>query len=31
LNGEGNAKNLAYRSNGILRFGSTTAKLNIGF
>jgi hypothetical protein len=31
LNGEGTAKNLEYRNSGMLRFGSTNAKLNIGF
>ena len=31
LNGEGTAKNLEYRNNGFLKFGSTSAKLNIGF
>jgi hypothetical protein len=31
LNGEGTAKNLEYRNNGFLKFGSTSTKLNIGF
>ena len=31
LNGEGTAKNIDYRNNGFLKFGSPSAKLNIGF
>jgi surface protein len=31
LNGEGTAKNVESRSNSVLKFGKTNAKLNIGF
>jgi surface protein len=31
INGTGNAKNVEHRTNGILKFGNTSAKLNIGF
>jgi hypothetical protein len=31
LNGEGAAKNLEYRSNSVLKFGKSNARLNIGF